>query len=388
MKIIFTAVLSLGAIFIVSAQNVFIRLVEINPTTLGVECKVASPDDISGTPDCLDPSAGDLVGGNFNFTIGWTSAVESIDAVAESVCETGYNISGQLRPSCTCTDCRTMNCQADPFLHPFDWPSDTWVIVCTINVVLAPSPQGDDVPLALTDELMILTSADFVGLSDPYIVTSVNEENIFEPFELIFTVEDEPLPLTLLSFSANKVDDNSALLDWVTVEEYNTSHFLVQRSEDAKNWVDLGAVDAAGQSTEARSYSFMDRNVYDGRRPNMRYYYRLVMIDKDGKFNISNIDVVKFSNVDEGNTTVFIYPNPSSVGLNVEFAQGEGGLVPARMEMFNTLGQMVFSRVLNEETEIEYIHYANSGIGSGSFFLRVSDKDGQVISPDQVVVTR
>ena len=193
--------------------------------------------------------------------------------------------------------------------------------------------------------------------------------------------------MNLLKFDANKSGDRSSILNWSTANEVGTSHFVIQRSEDGVNWMEIGHVDAAGNSTDVRNYSFVDRNVYDGRRPSAKYLYRLLIVDLDGKGGYSNIDAVRFSS-DGSKGSVYVYPNPSSVGLNVEFDFTAEDAKPASMEIFNTMGQLIFSRDIDEQTEFEYIHYATSNIPVGSFFLRISDEEGVPLAEEKIIVTR
>ena len=97
-----------------------------------------------------------------------------------------------------------------------------------------------------------------------------------------------PLPLTLSEFTANREDDES-YLQWQTAQEQNTRDFTIERSTDGQNYTAIGTVDAAGNSTSVRTYSFIDRTP----QPNANYY-RLKQSDIDGKFTYSPVRVVNF----------------------------------------------------------------------------------------------
>lgn len=97
-----------------------------------------------------------------------------------------------------------------------------------------------------------------------------------------------PLPLTLTQFTANR-DDDESLLQWQTAQEQNTRDFTVERSSDGQSYTPIGTVDAAGNSTSVRSYSFIDRTP----QPNANYY-RLKESDLDGRSTYSPVRVVNF----------------------------------------------------------------------------------------------
>ena len=105
------------------------------------------------------------------------------------------------------------------------------------------------------------------------------------------------LPLRLISFTAKKIEENKVRLDWVSDHEMNTSHFVIERSEDGVSFEETGSVTATGSG--GRNYSFM--NTIPGATPT--YYYRLKMVDRDGKYQYSNI--------------VRIYNNSAHAGLSV-----------------------------------------------------------------------
>jgi hypothetical protein len=109
------------------------------------------------------------------------------------------------------------------------------------------------------------------------------------------------LPLQLLSF-AGKAEGKTAILTWVTSREVRTKSFDVERSLNGREFNKLGEVAAAGNSNHSRSYSFADAlDEYTV------YYYRLKMVDIDGKHAYSNIITMKRRK----NAEFYLYPNPA-----------------------------------------------------------------------------
>lgn len=91
------------------------------------------------------------------------------------------------------------------------------------------------------------------------------------------------LPVELISFSA-QIIDNQQQLRWVTVQEKNSSHFEIERSEDGKTFYSIGQQTAQGYSTKLISYEFIDTESI-----NAVTYYRLKMMDLDGSFEYSKV---------------------------------------------------------------------------------------------------
>lgn len=89
------------------------------------------------------------------------------------------------------------------------------------------------------------------------------------------------LPVTLARFAGSLLD-NAVSLSWTTSEETRSSHFDVERSADAKEFVQLGRIQSNGNSSVTKQYRFLDAKPLSGNN-----YYRLRMVDTDGSFEYS-----------------------------------------------------------------------------------------------------
>jgi hypothetical protein len=128
--------------------------------------------------------------------------------------------------------------------------------------------------------------------------------------EISFTAIDEidiaapiPLPLTLDVFSG-QWQDNTVTLSWTTLQEQNTAWFEIQRTIDATDYQSVGKIPAAGNSEVPFHYEFID-NLLVLASP--KYYYRLKMIDLDGRFTYSPIISIA---IPAGAFHLTAYPNP------------------------------------------------------------------------------
>ena len=118
-----------------------------------------------------------------------------------------------------------------------------------------------------------------------------------------------PLPVTLLSFTAQK-QGNASLLEWKTSTEINSNYFDVERSNDAISFLYIGRVNAAGNTSREISYSFTDNQPLPGLD-----YYRLKQVDLNGRVIYSPARLVKFDDVSSGG--IKYYPNPTHGILNI-----------------------------------------------------------------------
>jgi len=142
-----------------------------------------------------------------------------------------------------------------------------------------------------------------------------------------------PLGVTLLSFTATKQTPVSALLQWKTAHEAQSDYFIVERSADARVWTEAGRVKAAVKSETELNYSLTDYVPLPGIN-----YYRLRMVDRDGRYRLSAVRRLDFGN--RPDNSIAIVPNPAHDVATVVFAHP---VAPATtLKIWNPLGQAVY----------------------------------------------
>ena len=108
------------------------------------------------------------------------------------------------------------------------------------------------------------------------------------------------LPLKWISYTGQKIF-NQIRLNWITANEINTHHFIVERSLDGSNFKIIKQIPAKENSGNEISYESIDDNPKNGVN-----YYRIKQVDKDGKFTYSKVVSVEVKNP----TIAEIFPNP------------------------------------------------------------------------------
>jgi PKD repeat protein len=109
------------------------------------------------------------------------------------------------------------------------------------------------------------------------------------------------LPIKLLSFTAIK-ENETGLLKWSASSEINSSHFVIEHSRNGITYSALATVRAAGNSSSQTDYSYKHSQPSKGFN-----YYRLKIVDKDGKFEYSPVRRLQFDKVD----AMTVSPNPA-----------------------------------------------------------------------------
>ncbi len=123
--------------------------------------------------------------------------------------------------------------------------------------------------------------------------------------------EGGALPVSLLDFKAF-LQNKSVLLQWKIATEKNVTNFVIERSADGNRFLQIGTIPAKGISAFTNNYSITDQQPLPGIN-----FYRLKMIDADGKFTYSNIVAVKMS----ADNKLRIFPNPAK---RILFVQANG----------------------------------------------------------------
>ncbi|MCZ2101825.1 MAG: T9SS type A sorting domain-containing protein [Chitinophagales bacterium] len=161
---------------------------------------------------------------------------------------------------------------------------------------------------------------------------------------LIAPTQNLPLPIILTAFKANKVNESQVKLDWVTSSEINSDYFAIERSQNGKEWTEVGTVAAAGNSLGLKSYEFYDYLPEVIKRNSDPYlYYKLRMVDLDGKEVDSDIRVVHF-NQSFSDGSFAIYPNPSLQYFNIDLSETDATYGDLTLKVFDMLGKQVVER--------------------------------------------
>jgi hypothetical protein len=176
-----------------------------------------------------------------------------------------------------------------------------------------------------------------------------------------------PLPVTLIDFTASNKNNQYSLLNWQTSAEINFDHFEIEHSTATSPFSSIGTVAGHLNSSTNQLYNFTDNSPADGDN-----YYRLKMVDQDGKFSYSKVVKVTFNL-----SALSLYPNPAKDRVylknNMLFTNGGQILV----EMINPLGQQILNVSLNTNGQDLLIVNFPSGITSGVYYLKATNSKGQ-----------
>ena len=175
------------------------------------------------------------------------------------------------------------------------------------------------------------------------------------------------LPVSLVVFSGNWFN-SEVVLNWVTESEQQTDKFIIERSVDGINYFVIGTKQAGGNSYSRLNYSFTDRTPQFGTN-----YYRLRMVDIDGRFKYSSIVVLR--SIKSGEWKVG--PNPFNGSLAVTINSTAPAVI--NLKLTNVTGQVLGARSQQILRGISQVTLSNlEGLVSGIYFLQVENSNGNI----------
>ena len=173
------------------------------------------------------------------------------------------------------------------------------------------------------------------------------------------------LPLRLLSFSAS-AQGSTNRLEWKTAQELDTAGFDIERGSTTKDFIIIGHTAAASNSAATKTYSFIDAQPMYGFN-----YYRLKMIDKNGKYTYSDIKAVN-------NTTVRfnaqLYPNPVHNTATLRFNARK--TQQAQIEVVDINGKIVLSSGFTIVAGNTARNIETKQLPGGTYIIRIKTSEG------------
>jgi parallel beta-helix repeat protein len=178
---------------------------------------------------------------------------------------------------------------------------------------------------------------------------------------VILNVNQGTLPLNLLSFKGQLISDK-VNLTWKTANEKNVSGFDIERMAGTQ-WEKIGNVKSIIGGIAGNNYLFNDYQPLTGFN-----YYRLKIVDIDGKYVYS--DIVNIELKPNKNVVYQNVPNSFSATTTIRYDIAEKDVV--KIFVYNSAGAQV-AVLANEEKEpgTYQVKWNASNFSSGNYFYTV-----------------
>ena len=174
------------------------------------------------------------------------------------------------------------------------------------------------------------------------------------------------LPIELLDFTGSISTTNYVSLQWHTASEKNCKEFVVERSTDGLDYIEITRLPAHGTTSNKQSYSTNDQLKSD-----TLYYYRLRSIDFDASQQFSPLIALqgkvehKFS----------VQPNPISKVDRLSILLEEKALGTEQIHVLDVFGNVVFTHYCSKIEQTINIELSTVSIEAGIYIVRLTGDD-------------
>ncbi len=228
-----------------------------------------------------------------------------------------------------------------------------------------------DVDGSFADETPIAGASQVTG--EIYRFSGITEiEN-----DMRFTIGFSPvssLPIELLDFSAEIMDDEYVQIEWTTASEINNDYFTIEKSTDGVEYEEIGEVKGAGNSSQSITYELEDEELIPG-----VVYYRLTQTDFDGQFEVFPPKAVEYQKEGSELTIESIGPNPFTNQFTVDYMVTVD--TPVELILTTMNGREVLHEFLDASEGINRYTYSDgSMLVPGVYILTLMDEGGGRVS--------
>ncbi|MEO6831366.1 MAG: T9SS type A sorting domain-containing protein [Chitinophagaceae bacterium] len=171
-----------------------------------------------------------------------------------------------------------------------------------------------------------------------------------------------PLPLQIISFTAQLQQDNSVALQWKTSINDNADFFTIQRTTDGISYSGINIKDVRSNSGDGNWYSFVDQNA-----PSGKVMYRIEQTDKSGQPSYSAIQAVI---IPSSKSLFYLVNNPTSSILQVHRSNAD---VPGQFEILAVDGRLI-TRVPSSGDVLQRIDISNLPDGTYLLFYNSAEQ--------------
>ncbi|MEI6185437.1 MAG: T9SS type A sorting domain-containing protein, partial [Bacteroidota bacterium] len=177
------------------------------------------------------------------------------------------------------------------------------------------------------------------------------------------------VPVTLVSFKAY-LSEHDAKCAWQTSTETDAAYYVVQRSTNGKEFIDLGRIQATGNSNTVNNYNYTDINAADLKVNAI--YYRLQMFDKDGHSTYSKVVMITLKTTFE----IGLYPNPAKDRLNVKIYNSRS--LNGTLYVTDIQGRVLLQQSLNLDANVDgnSVYVNTTSLNTGNYLVVIKDENG------------
>jgi hypothetical protein len=184
------------------------------------------------------------------------------------------------------------------------------------------------------------------------------------------------LPVTLVNFTTQLATEK-VWLAWSTKQEDNLNYYGIERSFDNKEFEQIALLFPVEDLSTGNNYSYKDpvNNIKA-----TVIYYRLKMVDKDGKYKYSETRTVRMGSPNSGSAKLTIWPNPVGNELHVSVPSNWHDQTVS-CQLLNIMGSIIKSFNILQSATI-----GMADVPAGTYYIKVAT--GKEISTQTIIKSR
>lgn len=172
------------------------------------------------------------------------------------------------------------------------------------------------------------------------------------------------LPIVLSDFKAS-LSQGKTILNWSSSVEVDSKNYEIEKSSNGRDFNTVGSIASAGNSYSVQKYSYIDQNTSSGAA-----FYRLKMVDLDGKYEYSK---VVYINAGRGGTTLTVGPNPFTDYIQL-IGITSAEVSRANVQVINQTGQQVAYKITGANTII-----LDNAAPKGLYILKIKGQQFKIV---------
>ena len=273
------------------------------------------------------------------------------------------------------------------------------VVDGTYTINFGDNPLGNRKPVAPAGKVFSAEGGNVVagfatgdGNPNGRIVMTVSDNNppVFQALrvaapmanltDLNFGIAPTSLPVRLISFNGKATDAGNELT-WKASSEQNFSHYEVEKSTDSRAFKQIAKVNSMLYVSESLAYTYVDKGNTTSQLPgantpatNESAYYRLKMVDIDGKFEYSKIVYIKATDIKQA-TVSEVYPNPSK-GSQTYIDVVSTANTDWTISTYDMAGRLINTERKRLEVGLNKVPISLSKLNAGTNIIKLENADG------------
>ncbi len=155
--------------------------------------------------------------------------------------------------------------------------------------------------------------------------------NVFSGVKCVGT--NSAMPVTYSEPLEVTKKQNSTILTWSVATQINNEKYIIEHSNDERNFSTIGEIAGDGTSNETKHYEYIHTLPSIGIN-----YYRIKQVDYDGKYSYSEIASVRY----DGDGETSIYPNPATSEVTISTTD------PTSVQVMDVYGRLLINQIISE----------------------------------------